>query len=76
MTAAKFKDRKIFCSLARKVEVPKTALGCALTLGFLKTTKCHVKPMLTPENKKAQVNFCRSNVDKENCFVTRLNRVD
>ena len=76
MRAVEFTDRKNIRSLARKVGVPKTTLGHALKLGFLKTKKFHVKPMLTPENKRAHVDFCQSNVDQENCFVTMLNRVE
>lgn len=64
--AVEFKDKKNIHSLARKVGVPKTTLG----------TKCHMKPMLTPKNKREHVAFFQSNVDQENCFVTMLNRVD
>ena len=74
--AVPFKDRKCIRSLGKKVGIPRATLGRALKLGLLKTTKSHIKPILTPENKATCVAYCLSNLDQQNCFLPMFNRVD
>ena len=74
--AVPFKDRKCIRSLGKKVGIPRATLGRALKLGLLKTTKSHIKPILTPENKATRVAYCLSNLDQQNCFLPMFNRVD
>ena len=74
--AVPFNDRKNIRSLAKAVGIPRPTLGRAIKRGLLRTSKSHVRPMLTQQNKAVRVAYCKSHLDQENSFVPMLDRVD
>ena len=66
---------KGICTLAQKIGVPKSTLHDAMKRGLLRTTKSHIKPILTEANKAACVAYCLGNI-QDNCFTSMFNRVD
>jgi hypothetical protein len=62
-------------TLAKKIGVPKSTLHDAMKCGLLRTTKSHIKPMLTEPNKAVRIAYCLRN-DQDNCFSTMMNPVD
>ncbi len=66
---------KDFCTLSKKIGVPTSTLHRAMKCGILRTTKGHIKHMLTEPNKAARIAYCLGNV-KDNCLSTMMNCVD
>ena len=67
--------RSTIRSLAQAIEVPKTTLHRKFKAGFFKRISSAIKPLLTDENKRHRVRFCRSFIRPDGYFDPMFTRV-